>query len=145
MRSSSSGRRPVADPRPARQMLAALIASTLALAMPTGAALAFDFWAFEPNVGISYQKGGFDFSVRLLYDIVTENTDSNARGSVNGHYQSGNVFTGEFSVTQAFGSWRFGLTGYGVAQTNDDSANGQLLRATEASRVGLGLSSSRSR
>ncbi len=106
--------------------------------MPTGAALAFEFWAFEPNDGISYLNGGLDFFVRLLYDIVTENTDSNARGSVNGH-------SGEFSVTQAFGSWRFGLTGYGVAQTNDDSANGQLLRATEASRVSLGLSSSRSR
>jgi hypothetical protein len=65
----------VADPGPARQMLATLIASTLALAMPTGAALAFEFWAFEPNVGISYLNGGFDFFVRLLYDIVTENTD----------------------------------------------------------------------
>jgi hypothetical protein len=83
--------------------------------------------------------------VRLLYDIVTENTDSKCPWQRVGHYQSGNVFTGEFSVTQAFGSWRFGLTGYGVAQTNDDSANGQLLRATEASRVSLGLSSSRSR
>lgn len=29
-------------------------------------------------------------------------------------------------------------TGYGVAQTNDDSARGHLLRETEASRVGMG-------
>jgi hypothetical protein len=100
--------------------------------------IANNFWAFEPNVGISYLKGGLDLSVRLLYDIVTENTDSNARGSAGGHYQSGNVFTGEFSATQSFGSWRFGLTGYGVAQTNDDSARGHLLKETEASRVGLG-------
>ena len=100
--------------------------------------IANNFWAFEPNVGISYLKGGFDFSVRLLYDIVTENTDSNTRGSIRGHYQSGNVFTGEYSATQGFGNWRFGLTGYGVAQTNDDSASGHLLRKTEASRVGIG-------
>jgi hypothetical protein len=100
--------------------------------------IANNFWTFEPNVGISYLKGGFDFSVRLLYDIVTENTDSNAFGSRGGHYQSGNVFTGEYSVTQGFGNWRFGLTGYGVAQTNDDSARGHLLKETEASRVGLG-------
>jgi hypothetical protein len=42
--------------------------------------------------------------VCLLYAIVTENTDSNARGSEKGHYRSGNVFTGEFTVTQASGT-----------------------------------------
>ncbi|HXJ77353.1 MAG TPA: transporter [Candidatus Methylomirabilis sp.] len=100
--------------------------------------IANNFWTFEPNVGISYLKGGFDLSIHLIYDIVTENTNTLVHGNVHGHYQSGNVFVAEYSLSQAFGPWRFGMTGYGVQQTNDDSAGGRTLHNTELSKVGAG-------
>jgi hypothetical protein len=68
--------------------------------------IANKFWTFEPNVGINYLKGGLDLSMHLIYDIVTENTDANAKGSVGGRYQSGNVFVVEYSASQAFGAHR---------------------------------------
>ncbi len=97
-----------------------------------------NFWAFEPNVGVSYLRGGFDVSVRLLYDIVTENKSSSAPGNVRSAYQSGNIFTGEYAVSQSIGSWRFGVSGYGFQQTNNDSAGGRTLHGTELSKVGMG-------
>ena len=100
--------------------------------------IANNFWALEPNVGITYVRGGFDLSVRFVYDIVTENRSSSARGNVNGQYQSGNIFTGDYTVSQAFGPWRFGVTGFGVQQTNDDSVGGRSLRETTFSRVAIG-------
>jgi hypothetical protein len=100
--------------------------------------IANNFWTFEPNVGISYLKNGFDVSVRLLYDIVTENRSSSALGNVRGTYQSGNIFTGEYAVSQSIGRWRFGVIGYGFQQTNPDSPGGHTLHGTEISKVGIG-------
>jgi len=100
--------------------------------------VANNFWDFEPNVGISYLRGGFDVSVRLLYDILTPNHSSSAPGNVHSNYHSGNVFTGEWAVSQSVGQWRFGIVGYGVQQTNDDSANGHTIEGTQLSRVGMG-------
>lgn len=100
--------------------------------------IANNFWAFEPNIGISYLRGGFDVSVRLLYDILTPNHSSSAPGSIHSNYHSGNVFTGEWAVSQSAGHWRFGIVGYGVQQTNDDSANGHTIEGTQLSRVGMG-------
>ncbi len=100
--------------------------------------IANNFWAFEPNVGISYLRDGFDVSVRLLYDILTENRSSSAPGNVHSAYQSGNVFTGEWAVSQSIGKWRFGLVGAGLQQVNDDSAGGHTLLGTKLSKVGVG-------
>jgi hypothetical protein len=100
--------------------------------------IANHFWAFEPSVGISYLRDEFDVSVHLVYDIMTENTDSNAPGSVNNRYRSGNIFSADYTVSQAFGSWRFGVTGFGVQQTHDDSADGRRVRDTKFSKIGIG-------
>jgi hypothetical protein len=100
--------------------------------------IANNFWTFEPNVGISYLRGGFDVSLHLLYDIMTENTSSSAPGNLHSRYHSGNIFTADYSVSQAFGNWRFGMTGWGVKQTHPDSGGGRTLHGTGLSRVGLG-------
>jgi hypothetical protein len=100
--------------------------------------IANNFWAFEPNVGISYLRGGLDLSVHLVYDIETENTSSNAPGNVHGKYQSGDVFVADYTASYAIRKWRFGVTGWGVQQTTNDSAGGRTLRGTELSKVGLG-------
>jgi hypothetical protein len=100
--------------------------------------IANNFWAFEPNVGITYLRDGFDLSLRLLYDIMTENTRSNARGNVNGRYHSGNILSADYTASQAFGNWRFGVTGTGVWQTHNDSAGGRTLRDTTFSKFGIG-------
>ena len=100
--------------------------------------IANNFWAFEPNVGISYVRDGLDLSVRLVYDVMTENTDSAVRGNVNGRYRSGNIFSADYTASQAFGNWRFGVTGFGTQQTHDDSARGRTLPDTKFSKVGIG-------
>jgi hypothetical protein len=100
--------------------------------------IANNFWTFEPSVGVSYLRGGFDVSLHLVYDIMTENTSSSAPGNVHSRYQSGNIFAANYSVSQAFGSWRFGMTGFGLQQTHDDSAGGRSLPGAKISRVGLG-------
>jgi hypothetical protein len=100
--------------------------------------VANNFWTFEPNVGISYLKGGFDLSLHLVYDIMTENTSSSARGNVHGKYLSGNIFTADYSASQAFGKWRVGVTGYGLQQTTNDSADGRTLHDTQVSKIGIG-------
>lgn len=100
--------------------------------------IANKFWTFEPNVGISYLKNGLDLSLHLVYDVSTTNTDSNAFGNNDGHYHSGDVFVAEYTASQAFGNWRFGITGYGVQQTNDDRAGGRLVNNSELHKVGMG-------
>jgi hypothetical protein len=100
--------------------------------------IADNFWAFEPNVGISYLRNGLDLSVHLVYDIMTANNSSSAFGNVHSNYHSGNIFVADYSASQAFGQWRFGVTGYGVQQTHDDSAGGRTLDATQISKVGVG-------
>jgi hypothetical protein len=100
--------------------------------------IANNFWAFEPSVGITYVRDGLDLSLRLVYDTMTENTSSNAPGNVNGRYQSGNIFSADYTASQGFGKWRLGVTGSGVQQTNDDSAAGRTLHGTKVSKVGIG-------
>jgi hypothetical protein len=101
--------------------------------------IANNFWALEPNVGVSYlSKSGLDVSVRMLYDIVTANHSSSAPGNVHSTYQSGDIFTGEWGVSQSIEKWRFGIVGFGVQQVHDDSAGGHNIDGTKLSRVGIG-------
>jgi hypothetical protein len=100
--------------------------------------VANNFWSFEPSVGLSYLKGGFDFSLHLVYDIETENKSSSAPGNVHSRYLSGHVFTADYSASQAFGQCRVGVTGHGVQQTTNDSAGGRTLRDTQLSNFAIG-------
>jgi hypothetical protein len=45
-------------------------------------------------------------------------------------YHSGNILSADYTASQAFGNWRFSVTGTGVWQTHNDSAGGRTLRDT---------------
>lgn len=93
--------------------------------LPTGkydrhdptASIGSNFWSFEPIVAFTYlNPAGFEVSAKLMYNIKTENNDTN--------YQSGDDFHMDYLIAQHFGSWAAGLGGYYLQQVEDDKQNG---------------------
>ena len=77
-----------------------------------------NFWSFEPIFSFTYlNQSGFEVSAKLMYNIKTENNDTN--------YQSGDDFHMDYLIGQHFGPWAVGLGGYYLQQTQDDELNGQ--------------------
>jgi len=77
-----------------------------------------NFWSFEPIFAFTYlNQSGFEVSAKLMYNIKTENNDTN--------YQSGDDFHMDYLIGQHFGPWAMGLGGYYLKQTQDDELNGQ--------------------
>ena len=79
-----------------------------------------NFWSFEPIFAFTYlNQSGFEVSAKLMYNIKTENNDTN--------YQSGDDFHMDYLIGQHFGPWAVGLGGYYLKQTQDDEQNGQTV------------------
>ena len=77
-----------------------------------------NFWSFEPIFSFTYlNQGGFEVSAKLMYNLKTENDDTN--------YQSGDDFHMDYLIGQHFGPWAVGLGGYYLKQTGDDELDGQ--------------------
>lgn len=95
--------------------------------------LANHTWTFGPSGAISYIDGGFMATANLEFDVQTENKDF-APGL---QYQSGDIFTLDYTVQQTFGKWTAGVVGYWIYQVEDDKLNGT---ATPANFSGLGNS-----
>lgn len=73
-----------------------------------------NFWAYEPSVGISWLHDGWNASAKALIDFNGKDTLTN--------YQSGDVFTTDFSLTKTIGKWTFGAGGYWRYQYNNNSS-----------------------
>ncbi|WP_158244422.1 MULTISPECIES: transporter [unclassified Pseudomonas] len=80
---------------------------------------------FAPNVALTYivpsifgdQFGdATEFSARVFYNKYTENHDTD--------YQTGDLVSMDFAVSQRFGQWQVGLAGTGFVQIEDDDING---------------------
>jgi len=114
------------------------IAAGLAAKIPTGPYAAVEpagvsaggnnLFVWVPNAAFTYNTGPnwsfFDstqISARFFYAIPDINTATN--------YQSGQVLDIDFSVTQLWGHWRFGLVGSYVNQLTDDYKNGIVVPA----------------
>ncbi|MDQ5909037.1 MAG: hypothetical protein QG599_1131 [Pseudomonadota bacterium] len=77
-----------------------------------------NYFSFEPALAFTYlNQSGFEVSAKLMYNIKTENDDTN--------YQSGDDFHMDYLVGQHFGPWTAGIGGYYLKQTSDDELNGQ--------------------
>ncbi len=77
-----------------------------------------NYFSFEPALAFTYlNQSGFEVSAKLMYNIKTENDDTN--------YQSGDDFHMDYLIGQHFGSWTAGIGGYYLKQTGDDEVNGQ--------------------
>lgn len=74
-------------------------------------------YSFEPVFSFTYlNQSGFEVSAKLMYNIKTENDDTD--------YQSGDDFHMDYLIGQHFGPWAIGLGGYYFKQTTDDEVNG---------------------
>lgn len=80
---------------------------------------------FAPNMALTYivpsifgdQFGdATEFSARVFYNKYTENHDTD--------YQTGDLVSMDFAVSQQFGQWQVGLAGTGFVQIEDDDING---------------------
>lgn len=101
------------------------LVATVDTFVPTGDYKATDlanigrnYWTFEPVFAATYAQpgGGWETSVKLMYDFNTTNDDTD--------YRSGQSFHTDAAVAYSTGKWTFGLTGYYYTQTTDDEING---------------------
>jgi hypothetical protein len=102
------------------------MASSFDIVMPTGSYdkteavnLGRNYWTFEPVLALTYiTDGGTEFSGKFMYDINTENDDTD--------YKSGQEFHVDYAIGQHFGQWTAGLVGYIYKQTTGDSGAGAV-------------------
>ncbi|HUZ67045.1 MAG TPA: transporter [Beijerinckiaceae bacterium] len=90
--------------------------------------IANNFATFEPALGVTYLKDGWDLSASFRTDFNTENTAT--------HYYSGDLFTLDATAVRTFGKWTSGLGGYIVDQFTNDTIYGVALPASPS--IGLG-------
>lgn len=81
-----------------------------------------NFWTFEPEVAASYLANGYDFSVHVLYNINTQNTDT--------HYTSGDQIMVEGQAAKWIGKYEIGMVGYYDQQVTSDVNNGTVFSKT---------------
>lgn len=93
-------------------------------------------WDFEPDIAVSYLVGGWNISGKALIDFQTENMSTD--------YQTGPIFTFDWTVAHKFGKWEAGVGGSFVQQLANDSGWGALIAHdgttanTEVSLIELG-------
>lgn len=104
--------------------------AALDINLPTGAydkndgrrSLGANYYSVEPVFAVTYlNKDGWEASGKFMYNIKTENNDTN--------YKSGNEFHMDYLLGKRFGEWGVGLSGYYVKQTTNDKQNGQTVAA----------------
>jgi hypothetical protein len=82
----------------------------------SSAAIANNFWTFEPDLALSWLQGGWDLTLHGVIDTNTKNTTTN--------YQSGDVFYLDFTAGKSIGKWTVGVGGNFSQQFTDDVARG---------------------
>ena len=82
----------------------------------SAAAIANNFWTFEPDLALSYLEDGWDLTLHAVIDVNTKNTTTN--------YQSGDLFFLDFTAGKSFGKWSVGLGGNFTQQFTDDVSRG---------------------
>jgi hypothetical protein len=117
--------------------------SMLTVYAPTGdykvgrlANTGFNYWTFDPTIGVNYnnEKTGFNFALHTGITLNTENGDTD--------YQSGSVLHTEASITQLLplgkGFLGIGANAFLYEQVTGDSGAGATLGGFESSSVGVG-------
>ncbi len=96
----------------------------------------YNYWTFDPTVGVSYNnaKTGFNAALHAGFSFNTENSDTD--------YQSGTAFHLEASVQQLLplgpGFAGIGVEGFMIEQVSGDSGSGARLGDFKSSTAGLG-------
>ncbi len=80
-----------------------------------------NYWTFEPIFAFTYlSDSGLDISSKFMYDINTENKDTN--------YKSGQEFHFDYTVGKKIDNWSLGVGGYYYKQITNDKINGVKVR-----------------
>jgi hypothetical protein len=87
--------------------------------------IAGNFWTLEPSAGVTYLHDDLHFSAHFIYNTNTRNPAN--------EYLSGDQAFLNLTLTEAFGSWKFGPVAYYQQQVTQDSNNGG--RATFGGQV----------
>jgi hypothetical protein len=76
-----------------------------------------NYWTFTPIFAATYlSDSGYEISAKFMYDINTENNDTN--------YQSGNEFHFDYTLAKKIDAFTLGAGGYFYKQVSDDEQNG---------------------
>lgn len=101
----------------------------------TGVGSGNAYTTFEPGLGISWLKDGWNLSAQMQYDTSTKD-DTNV--SYNTSYQSGDQFSVDYTATKTIDKWTFGLGGFQQNQLQRDQIGGQDTVGTVGDAWGLG-------
>lgn len=75
-----------------------------------------NYWTVEPIVALTAFSGPWEFSAKVMYDINSENSDTD--------YTSGDELHADYAVAYHTGPWTVGLSGYAYTQVTDDEGPG---------------------
>jgi hypothetical protein len=92
--------------------------------------VANDYWTFEPDFGLSYLQGGWDFTGHVVLDFNTENNATKV--------QSGDIFYLDLTAGKSIGKWIVGAGGNFTQQFTCDSGSGNTAGCNEVQRVLIG-------
>jgi hypothetical protein len=73
------------------------------------------WWTFQPELVVSYLKGGWNFTAWLFGEINTRNSITD--------YRSGDLLHAEFTAAKTIDKWTFGAVGYYVGQVTSDQSS----------------------
>jgi len=93
---------------------------------------------FEPSIGASYLKDGWNASVALRYDTSTADDSHYVSATKNEKYQSGDQISTDWTFTKALGKWTVGAGAYTQSQIERDQINGVSTAGTSRVNAGAG-------
>lgn len=114
------------------------MAAAIEVVVPTGSYektelvnLGRNYWTFEPVFAVTwFTDGGMEFSGKFMYDINTENADTD--------YKSGQEFHFDYAIGYHTGPWTMGAVGYYYKQITGDSGAGAVQGDYEGQVVSIG-------
>lgn len=89
------------------------------------------YWSVEPLVGLTYlSDGGFEASAKLMYNIKSENDDTDTL--------SGDEFHMDYTLARHDGPWTYGVGGYYVQQIQNDEVDGEEVDNSKRRSLAVG-------
>lgn len=84
------------------------------------------FWTVQPDLAVSWLRGGWNLSVSLHYAINLNDSKYHFDGGVY-NYKSGDVIAADYTLTKKLGKWKVGVGGYSEDQITSDSGDGAIV------------------
>jgi hypothetical protein len=88
------------------------------------------FWTFSPELGLSWLHDGWNLSADMRYDYNLEDDTT--------HYNSGNMFDVDYTVTKTIGKWTAGIGAFEQNQLEKDKSNGATVANSTQENYGIG-------